>query len=83
MEEGKLEERALIELAIRATEITKAFNESEAKLTESLDGLALEVNNNAGGNDEYEDDEDWKLEEGEGGHGIKKVKFKSTAIQQN
>ena len=56
MDEGKLEERVLIELAVRATEITKAFIESEAKLTESLDGLALEVNNNAGGNDEDEDD---------------------------
>ena len=60
MDEGKLEERVLIELAVRATEITKAFIESEAKLTESLDGLALEVNNNAGGNDEDEDDLDEK-----------------------
>ena len=60
MDEGKLEERVLIELAVRATEITKAFIKSEAKLTESLDGLALEVNNNAGGNDEDEDDEDEK-----------------------
>ena len=58
MDEGKLEERVLIELAVRATEITKAFIESEAKLIESLDGLALEVNNNAGGNDEDEDDKD-------------------------
>ena len=60
MDEGKLEERVLIELAVRATEITKAFIESETKLTESLDGLALEVNNNAGGNDEDEDDLDEK-----------------------
>ena len=58
MDEGKLEERVLIELAVRATVITKAFIESETKLTESLDGLALEVNNNAGGNDEDEDDLD-------------------------
>ena len=32
LEEGKLEERALMELAVTATEITKAFNDIEAKL---------------------------------------------------
>ena len=33
LEEGKLEERALMELAVTATEITKAFNDIETKLT--------------------------------------------------
>ena len=35
LEEGKLEERALMELAVTATEITKAFRDAETKLADT------------------------------------------------
>ena len=46
LEEGKLEEHALMELAVRATKITKAFNDFETMLTAQVtDGEAEEEEN--------------------------------------
>ena len=35
LEEGKLEEQTLMELAVTATEITKAFRDAETKLADT------------------------------------------------
>ena len=46
LEEGKLEEHALMDLAVRATKITKAFNDFETMLTAQVtDGEAEEEKN--------------------------------------